>query len=187
RRPDLAAAQAQVDAAAAGVRAARAAGMPTISVSANINYNDTSIAPAFNTQAVGILVNIPLFSGFATTYRVRAAQAQLGSQRALRDSVNSQVALDVWQSYYSLQTGTQAVRSAADLVASAEASERLVLGRYKAGVGTILDTLTAQSSLASARLQNIQAQYSWYVLRATLAQALGQLDSATAASPDRQP
>ncbi len=187
RRPDLAAAQAQVDAAAAGVRAARAAGMPTISVSANINYNDTSIAPAFNTQAVGILVNIPLFTGFETTYRVRAAQAQLGSQKALRDSVNSQVALDVWQSYYSLQTGTQAVRSAADLVASAEASERLVLGRYKAGVGTILDTLTAQSSLASARLQNIQAQYGWYVLRATLAQALGQLDSATAASPDRQP
>ena len=61
-------------------------------------------------------------------------------------------------------------------MASAEHSERVALGRYKAGVGTVLDLLLAQSALASARLQRIQAALDWYVFRATLAQTMGALD-----------
>ena len=67
-------------------------------------------------------------------------------------------------------------KAPADLVASAEQSERVALGRYKAGVGTILDVLSAQAALASARLQRIQAQLDWNVYRATLAQSVGALD-----------
>jgi outer membrane protein TolC len=43
-------------------------------------------------------------------------------------------------------------------------------------VGTVLDLLAAQSALANARLQRIQAALDWYVYRATLAQAMGALD-----------
>ncbi|MGB7541264.1 MAG: TolC family protein, partial [Burkholderiales bacterium] len=176
QRPDLAAAEAQVKAAQASVAAAKAAGLPTISLSASFNYSDTSLSDPFHTQAAGISVNIPIFTGFNTTYRVQAAQAQVESQMAQRDSVSLQVALDVWQAYYTLTTNTQAVRSSADLVASASQSERVASGRYRAGAGTILDLLTAQSALASARLQNIQTIFNWYIARATLAQAMGQLD-----------
>ena len=68
------------------------------------------------------------------------------------------------------------MRSAADLLASAAQSERVALGRYKAGVGSILDTLSAQSALASARQQQILASFNWNIARATLAQAMGSLD-----------
>lgn len=60
------------------------------------------------------------------------------------------------------------MRTTADLLASAEQSERVALGRYKAGVGNILDVLNAQSALASARLQRIQSLLDWHVSRATL-------------------
>jgi outer membrane protein len=51
------------------------------------------------------------------------------------------------------------------------------LGRYKAGVGTVLDLLAAQSCTRQcARLQRIQAALDWYVFRATLAQTMGALD-----------
>jgi outer membrane protein TolC len=40
----------------------------------------------------------------------------------------------------------------------------------------VLDLLAAQSALASARLQRIQAALDWYVFRATLAQTMGALD-----------
>jgi len=176
RRADLAAAEAQVKAAQASVDAARAAGLPTISLSAGFNYSDTSLSSPFHSQSLGIAVNIPIFTGFNTTYRVQAAQAQVESQLAQRDSINLQVALDVWQAYYTLTTNTQAVRSSADLVASATQSERVASGRYKAGAGTILDLLTAQSALASARLQNIQTIFNWTIAKAVLAQAMGQLD-----------
>jgi outer membrane protein TolC len=49
-------------------------------------------------------------------------------------------------------------------------------GRYKAGVGAILDLLNAQSALANARQQNIQAIYTWRIAKAALAQSIGQLD-----------
>ena len=65
-------------------------------------------------------------------------------------------------------------------------SERVALGRYKAGVGTILDLLNAQSALASARLQRIQAMLDWNVSRAALAKAVGTLDSSLL-NPDAAP
>ena len=97
-------------------------------------------------------------------------------QPCQRSGADLQVALDVWKAYQSLSTATQSLQTTADLVASAEQSERVALGRYKAGVGTILDVLSAQAALASARLQRIQAQLDWNVYRATLAQSVGALD-----------
>jgi outer membrane protein TolC len=52
------------------------------------------------------------------------------------------------------------------------------MGRYKAGVGNILDSINAQSALASARQQQIQANLNWNIARATLAQSIGGLDNA---------
>ena len=48
-------------------------------------------------------------------------------------------------------------------------------GRYRAGVGSMLDLLSAQSALASAKQQNVEAVYSWYIAKAALAQSMGKL------------
>lgn len=175
RRPDLKAAEAQFRAAEANVGYARALGRPTLSLSTGPTWQDVG---GVVTQGgnIGLTVNVPLFTGFQTTYNVRAAAAQAEVRAAQRDRLASQVALDVWKAYQSLSTATQSLLSTSDLVASAEQSERVALGRYKAGVGTVLDLLTAQSALASARLQRIQATLDWNVYRASLAQAMGALD-----------
>lgn len=175
RRPDLQAAEAQVKAAEAGVDLARAHGRPTISVAAGPSWQTVGGA-ASHSGSIGVALNVPIFSGFETTYRVRSAAAQAEVKAAQRDRIRSQIALDVWKAYQNLTTATQSLQATADLLASAEQSERVALGRYKAGVGTVLDLLSAQSALASARLQRIQAGLDWYVFRATLAQAMGALD-----------
>jgi len=175
RRPDLKAAEAQVRAAEAGVDLARAQGRPTISVSTGPTWAEVDRVAA-NGGIIAVTVDLPIFSGFDTTYRVRAAEAQVDVRTAQRDRLRNQVALDVWKAYQSLTTATQSLKTTLDLVASAEQSERVALGRYKAGVGTVLDLLTAQSALASARLQRIQAALDWFVFRATLAQSVGALD-----------
>jgi outer membrane protein len=179
RRPDLAAAEAQIKAARANVEAAKASGKPSLSLSSNVNYSNSTISDPFHSAALGLSVSIPLFTGFETTYRIRAAEAQVDTRIAQRDLLAQQVALDVWKAYQNLTTATQAVQSSADLLASATQSERVALGRYKAGVGSILDLLSAQAALASARQQDVQARYNWYIAKATLAQAMGQLDFST--------
>ena len=49
-------------------------------------------------------------------------------------------------------------------------------GRYKAGVGSILDLLTAQSALAEARSQEAQARSLWFLTIAQLAHSTGVLE-----------
>jgi TolC family type I secretion outer membrane protein len=175
RRPDLRAAEAQLKAAEASVDLARAQGRPTISLAAGPSWQESAGAITQG-NSIGLSLNVPLFAGFDTTYRVRSAAAQAEVRAAQRDRLKNQVALDVWRAYQSLTTATQSLKTTADLVASAEQSAKVALGRYKAGVGTVLDLLTAQSALASARLQRIQALLDWNVYRATLAQAMGALD-----------
>lgn len=177
RRPDLLAAQAQVKAAEANVDAVRAADMPTLTLGSSASNSRSDVLTAANTYNLSLSLNVPLYSGGAATNRIYAAQAQVDSKLAQRDKLQRQIALDVWNAYQNLQTATQSMRSSADLVNSAEQSERVASGRYQAGVGSLLDVLVAQSSLSSARQQRVQASYNWNIYRATLAQATGNLDA----------
>lgn len=174
-RPDALAAQAQVNAARAAVDVARASGMPSLSANASNVYQNINASTVTRSYSVGLTLTVPIFSGFNTAYRVRNAQALVDAKAAQYEQVSKQVSLDVWKNYYALRTSIDAVRAASDLVASAQESEKAALGRYKAGVGAILDVLNAQSALASAWQQFIQTQYNWKVAAASLAQAMGQL------------
>ena len=179
-RPDLKAAEAQLKAAQSNVDFARSSGLPTLSLGAGPSWqqqNNSGGNITSHSNSVGLTLTLPIFSGFDTTYKIRSAQIKAEVASAQRDNVRLQVALEVWTAYQNLLTATQTIRTSADLLASAEQSERVALGRYKAGVGNILDVLNAQSALASAREQRIQAMLDWNISRATLAKAVGILDS----------
>ena len=178
RRPDLVASEAQVKAAQANIDASKAAAKPTISVSMFNNQQDGSQLSSSNSSTLGLTLSIPLFSGYAPSYRIRAAEATADLRAAQRDRLRLQISLDVWTAYQSLRTAIESVTASEALLNSAEQSYRVALGRYKAGVGNIIDTLNAQSALASARQLKIQAVLNSNIARATLAQAMGALDNA---------
>jgi outer membrane protein len=176
QRPDLAAARALAAKADAHVRAVRSEGLPTLSLSASANR--TYYSPAFTSNyrdvwSGSVLFTFPLFTGFANTYDLKQAKEDAAVARAQADTLDQEVVLQVWTSYYAFKTATQLVKTSRDLLASAEQSERVALGRYKEGVGTILDLLTAQAALASARAQEIQARAGWFVSLAQLAHDTG--------------
>jgi TolC family type I secretion outer membrane protein len=177
RRPDLQSAEARVRAAESNVKIQEAAGKATISTFANAAVTSTN--PGVDTRAgtIGVSVSIPLFTGFQSTYRIRNARELLELQQATRDRLRNDVSLDVWQAFQDLRTQNQSLATAGDLVASARESYDVALGRYKAGVGTVTDLLNAQSALASAQQQRIQARFGWNVSKITLAKAIGGLDA----------
>ena len=72
---------------------------------------------------------------------------------------------------------TQQVRTSDELLASATESMRASQARYTAGVASILDLLTAQAMLASARAQQAQARWAWAQSLARLGYAAGALDT----------
>lgn len=175
-RPDLLEAEAQVKAARANIRAVRGEGLPSLSLVGSHSTSRSNRAVDTRGSTIGVTASFPLFSGFNNHYRTQVAKSQLESQIAMRDLINNQVALDVWSSYYDFLTETEALKASADLFKSATESEKVARERYQAGVGNILELLNAEADLASAQLQHIQSRYNWYIVKATLARAIGTLD-----------
>ena len=176
QRPDLAALRAQAEKAAAHVGTVRAAELPSLSLAANANrthYALTGNSSTIDSWSAGVFFTYPLFYGFSKAANLQQAKEDAAAATAQADTFAQQVVLQVWTSYYALETAKQRVNTSRDLLASAEQSERVALGRYKEGVGTILDLLTAQSALASARAQEIQARTDWLTAVAQLAHDAG--------------
>jgi outer membrane protein len=176
-RPDLAAARAEAEAAEAAVGEARSAVLPSLTFDATAGRTyATTIPNGANSYSLSLGLSIPIFSGFSRQYDVRAAHFDAEAAGARAASLRQQVVYQVFSAYYTLQTATRRVRTADDLIASAEQSNAVALGRYRAGVGTVLDLLSAQSALASARAQRVDARLAWSVSLAQLAHDAGVLD-----------
>ena len=175
QRPDLNASLAQRAASEAAVRQARAASMPTVAFSAGRSMTDLSGYPNQAYNMVGIGITIPLFSGYASTYDIRKAQAALEQTEAGVEQTRLTVARDVWAAWQGLQTAVGQLEATATLQSTARENEGVALGRYRAGVGTIIDLLTAQSASANALQQRVSAELAWRVSRAQLVLAMGAL------------
>jgi outer membrane protein TolC len=178
QRPDLAAARAQRDAAAADVKVARAAGLPSISVGAQHSFIEITNQPNQNFNQFGVTLTVPIFTGFSTVYSVRQAKAALDQREENAEQVRLSVSQDVWSAYYGLDSANQQLTATAALVKTAADNQEVALGRYQSGVGTIIDVITAQSAAATARQLRINAELGWKVARAQMAFALGRLINA---------
>jgi TolC family type I secretion outer membrane protein len=176
KRPDLAAARAQVAQAQAHLDKVKAEGYPTLNGTASLGrtFYDSSYSYG-NTYQMGIQLRFPLFTGFSHSYDVVQARADLQTAEAQFKSRQQVVDLEVWTSYYRLKTAAQQVKTSEDLFQSATQSQEVASGRYKAGVGSILDLLAAQAALENARGQRIQARANWFTSLAQLSYSTGTL------------
>jgi outer membrane protein len=187
RRPDLASARAAVLKAEAEVRVKAAQDRPTIAAGANggrIFYNPFVIHQ--DTYSASLLVTIPIFNGMTYQYNLFRARADRDEAQARLETLHQSVVLQVWSSYYNHRTAGQRVETSRDLLSSARQSYEVVSARYQAGVGSILDLLTAQSQLESARAQEAQARTDWLMTLAQLAHDTGTLWQPAAAGRDGQ-
>ncbi len=179
QRPDLMASEAQLKASLAKIEAVKADAKPKLRIDASNQYDENLLGQTSqNTSQLGIFLSIPLFEGYKPTYLIRSAEATAELNASKRDQLKLQVSLDVWTAYQNLKTANESITASNVLLLSAEESSRVALGRYKEGVGNIIDTLNAQSALANAKQQKIQSVLNWNIARTTLAQSIGVLDNA---------
>jgi TolC family type I secretion outer membrane protein len=176
-RPDLAAARASIVRARERVREIRSDGLPSFSIGSSLGQ--TFLRGSTNTRitpySAGVTMRFPLFTGFRNTFDIREAQLRAEVAEAGARSLSQDVALQVWTSYYAMQTSAQRVKTSRDLLASAQQSADVARGRYRAGVGIILDVLTAEAALESARALEVQARADWFLAMAQLAHDTGTL------------
>ena len=174
-RPDLKAQRAEAERAKARIRQVRSAGLPSFVVNGNAGRSIVSGGGSFTPYSAVVAMRFPVFTGFRNTYDVREAEIEADLAKENVRSLEQQVGLQVWTSYYALQTAAQRMTTAKALLTSAQQSADVARGRYKDGVGNILDLLTAESALESARAQEVQARADWFQAVAQLAHDTGDL------------
>ena len=175
-RPDLASYRAQLAQARANVGVVRAQGLPSLSLNGSDNYvyaNPSSLNG--NSYALSAGISFPIFQSFKNAYDVVQAQELATAQAANAEYQRDQVVDQVFTSYYNLRTATARVQSTDDLMRSAQANYDVASGKYKQGVGNILEVLTAQAALAAARSQEAQSRWTWYSTLAQLSHDVGVL------------
>jgi outer membrane protein len=177
--PAVRQAQAQLSAAAAGIKSAKAAYFPTINLTYNYSGNGTdqfygvgSGQLAYN-HALGISLNLPVFNQLARENSVVAAEVSADNARAsLRDAqLNSQATLVSWIGQY--QTAGKRIQIDQVSIAAAEEDLRVQQQRYQLGASTLLEVLTSESALNTARLQLIQDRQSHRLARAQIEAIIG--------------
>lgn len=182
QRPDLLSAGESANAAWHRRNSAFLKNLPSISATGQMSYNfqNTYDSVGGNPNdkvggSIGIRASMPIFSGFANVYNMRASQANYERAKEQQQSKEDSVAQDIWAAYQNYQTAVKVLDQTDTLLKSATESERVTAGMYKVGRATMLDWQTQQAELASAKMQNISARYDLYVQRAALALAAGEL------------
>ena len=185
-RPDLIGAEAQARAARAQAEAASRGGWPTVSLNATTGrtYYSNDL-PFTETNSALVTLRIPIFTGFNQTYSVRQAEARASQAEATRDALSRQTELEVWQSYYDVQTAAGGVSTTAVQLRAATQTAEATLARYRGGFGSLLDLITAQVDESNARVQRIQSYLDWFTAVARLNFSIGASDTITATSATR--
>jgi len=199
--PSVAQAQAGVAAAQATLAANRAQYYPTLSIGATQTWagsqlpfaqsplqrsiipdpvdatkTDTLYArgPRYTgTWNVALRLSIPIFNGFVREASIVNADA--GYQAAQAKLRDARLGLDasLTQELTALDAAAAQIDVARTTVASAQEALRMQRERYRLGASTIVDLLTAETTLNQAEVGLVQARYNYLIARATLEALVG--------------
>jgi outer membrane protein len=120
-------------------------------------------------------LSFPIFHGLFYKNRVKRARSLREESSAKLMQTELAVIQTVTNAHVSVNTSALNLKDTEEYLKAAELEFDIALSSYKAGTKTILDVISAQSSLADARTKKAEAQRDWYSSLAELAHATGSL------------
>jgi outer membrane protein TolC len=191
RRPDMARAIADYRARQADVRLARAAWLPTVSLSANASIPTVS----FNVEDTGwvettqpwygamVGVSVPLLDGEIRDTKLQMALRGLGAASAEIAATRDRATREVWRAYAALTTAIRRRAVVSALMAASEKSFEQSMAAFQNGLATFLEVDEARRGLADAQLADQASAADVRVALSRLATATGDLLRKPAAVP----
>lgn len=173
-RAELQIAEEHLMADAYALRSARAENYPSLLAAADYGYSGTTPENAARTGRIGGRLDLPVFSGGAAQGRLIEAEARQRQSQDHRADVRVQIEEDVRLALQTLQAGMEEIKTADLSLSLANQELAMARDRFAAGVGDNLQLLSAQTSLARALDDQIEALARYHAARLNLAAALGQ-------------
>ncbi|WP_420140555.1 efflux transporter outer membrane subunit [Sphingomonas sp.] len=177
RRPDIAAARARLEAAAERIKAARAAFYPDLSLRGLVGLQALGFGNVLKSGStygnVGPAISLPIFDQGQRSGDFRTARADydaavaeydrtlIGALQEVANAVASRTALD------------QQLRDARASLEDNRHAWEIARLRYKAGLSTFLDVLSAEQGVIAARRREADLSARAFTLDVALVRALG--------------
>ena len=174
-RSDISAQKAAVKEAEASLEVQKARNAPSLNLAAGLNGQKelSSAGSRSYTSSVGVTLTVPLFTGFKNQYKTSQAQYRLEQQKAELKRLENDIRQQVWTTYQNFNTAKKSYEISLTMFASAEQNAKVALGAYKAGKGSILNVLDAQSKLAKVRTTKSGSFYDLLIAKANIVRKIG--------------
>ena len=156
--PNLAVLLSQAAAASAAVDFAVADLRPDLSLSAGFSWSGGAL-PLSRGWQLGPSLDWSLFNGWRKTSALEAATAELQAARSHMASREQQLFQDLITALIQLHTAREQALVAEVVVQSARESLNLTDARYRVGLATAVERTDAESAVAQARTQQVQARH----------------------------
>jgi len=177
RRADIQAAQARIDAANAGRRAARADFFPNVDLKAFVGVQALGLGALFTQGAVayggGPAIHLPIFEGGRLSANYRGATAQIDVAIADYNDLVVQAVKQAADALSAVQTSAADAAQQARALAALQDTVRLDTIRLRTGLGSRLDILASDDRLLQARQAQVNIAADGAVRRVQLLVALG--------------
>jgi outer membrane protein len=173
--PELKAAEKRVAIAEQQLSAAKGAHLPR--ADAFVAYGSDSKDLAFSSNrdnvSAGVMVEIDIFSGFATQERIKKAEHELTAAREIARQTHLSIENQLKSAQLKLQEALSRAEVSAVAVQSAEEALRLVNEQRNAGVVTVTRYIEAEVARDKAHTRLISARFDALRSEADLKQATG--------------
>jgi NodT family efflux transporter outer membrane factor (OMF) lipoprotein len=177
RRPDIVAARARVEAAAEQIKAARAAFYPDISLNGLVGLQALGFGNVLKSGSLygnaGPALSLPLFDSGRRSGDYRTARADYDVAVADYDRTLINALQDVANVVASRNALGQQARDARASLSDSQKAFEIARLRYRAGLSTYLDVLTAEQALIVARRRDADLTARAFTLDVALVRALG--------------
>jgi outer membrane protein len=171
------------------IRLAESGHMPTLSVKASSGLNRNkyygdNVNPASmpnndrinGSNSISLNLELPIFAGGATHSQVKQAQYNYVDYSQKLESANRSTVNLVRSSYNDILAAISSIKAYQQTVVSAKTSLDATESGYKVGTRTIVDVLSATTTLYNAKQQLSNAKYNYLISLLKLKFAIGTLN-----------
>lgn len=150
--------------------------IPSLSLAGDYGWIGLKPEDALATRSIGLTFSIPIFDGGQREGRISETRSRVRQESIRMKDVSDQVTLEVRNALLTLESSTQQVAVAEKGLELALKELTFARDRFTAGLTTNIEVTNAQTSVARARDNQIEALFRFNASRINLARAKGEIE-----------
>jgi len=173
--PSVQVATANLDAANASLKAAKAAYFPSLSLSASnsFNANGRNDYQIFQSRSVGVSLSWSIFNRFSREQSIQTQLSSLENSEASQAEARRQVLANLTVRLAELFAARTRIEITTASVAAANEDLRVSQERYRLGLATIVELLQSQEALNQADVDAVNARFDYLRAKAQIEALIG--------------